>query len=589
MRFWVAQFNDYLSQEKERFKGKPEHEDFVKALPTPVKNFPRFISKVLCESGCLHALSHFREPLEELEKIAPPLMLPILKAVLLLSRKMDEKCTVADFQQELKQAQLTLAQKTTFLTSKLYHDYCTLERQRMVDKVKKATMTPAHRAREINELLREDSSADLALGRVLFASEFSAKAKVVYCLKNKETLDLIQEWPLHECAEPWLEVLPCVQKTSPPQGNIERIATFVNCLLDIPDKDRTNIVNPYLAGLLHDLAVTQDLQQLEALPFLVKEFIAFKLGWPAAESHTQGLAPAAAEEHGQGQDVPQRPPLLVAATPKIARLWVRLQKVWVAALKKLLKQAEPSEAFPWLAALATFEPMKTDHTESKEVQDREKTDQKGNKEMQDKETTHLAQQENKEAEGKETTDVAQQDNKEAQGSGSPQGHAQGSGSAQGHAQGKEKTDMDQKDNKETQDQEGHKEHDKKEKKEKKDKMDKKDKKDKNDKKRERDSEEVGNTKKQKLDTEEVGHKGKHKLDSKEVGSTKKQTLGTEEVGRKGKQAADTEEGGDEEKKKKVGTMAAGNKTKVADEEYIPQAGDVFECTVTHEKQLYVYG
>ncbi len=317
---------------------------------------------------------------------------------------------------------------------------------------------------------------------------------------------------------------------------------FLNCLLDIPDKDRTNIVNPYLAGLLHDLVVTRELQQLEALPSLVNEYITFKLGREAAP-------------------VSEQPPLLVAETPKIARVWVRLQKVWGAAMKKLLKQPEPLEAFPWLAALAKFEPMKMDQTENKEVQDTE--------------TVDLTQQENKEEEGKTTMDMAQQDNKKAQGSGSPQGHAQGSGSAQGHAQGKKTMDMDEitllelgggKDKK-----------DKKEKKDKKDKMDK------NDKKRDRDSEEVGKTKKQKLGTEKVGHKGE------EAGSTKKQTLATEEVGHKGKQKADTQEGCKEEKEKKEGPTAADNKREVVDEQYIPQSGDVFECTVMHEKQLFVYG
>ncbi len=546
--FWLAQFNEHLSQEKEKFKGKPEHEDFVNSLPTAVKNFPRFISKVLCESGCLSALSHFREPLEELENIAPPLMLPILKAVLVLSRKMDGKCTAEDFHQDLKGAQLTLAQKTTFLTSKLYNDYCSVERQSLVDRVKKEGMKPAERAQGINELLREESSPDLEIGRVLFSSEFSAKAKVVYCLKNKETLDLIKEWPLDECADPWLALLPCVQTTSPPTGCIGRIAMFLNCLLDIPDKDRTCIVNPYLAGLLHDLVVTPELQQLEALPSLVNEYIAFKLGWVATP-------------------VPEQPPLLVAETPKIARMWVRLQRAWGAALRKMLKQPEPLEAFPWLATLAKFEPLKAYQKENKEVQDTETVDltQQDNKEVEDKKTMYMAQQDNKTAQG---PGIPQG---HAQGPGSSQGHAQGSGSSQGHAQGKRAMDTDDITLLELGE---HK--DKKDKKEKKD--NKKGAMDKNDKKHDRDSEEVGKkTKKQKLDTKKV------------AGSTKKQELGTEEVGHKGKQKADTQEGRKEEKGKKAGPTAADNKGEVVDEQYIPQPSDVFECTVTHEKQLFVYG
>ena len=109
--------------------------------------------------------------IEEIEGIAPSLMPATFKVVVVLAgaiRQAEEKEEPTDWSEsiknDLKEANLSLVNRTKFLTSKLYQDFLHLHRLQRVEKVKQPAVEVNARIKAIEQLMHEESTQDAELG-----------------------------------------------------------------------------------------------------------------------------------------------------------------------------------------------------------------------------------------------------------------------------------------------------------------------------------------------------------------------------------------------------------------------------------------
>jgi hypothetical protein len=322
-----------------------------------VQQYPRFLAKVFCESSSfdlVRLLPKIAEEIKVLEATAPSLMPPTLKVVVVLAGAIvqaEEKKEPSDwsesFQNDMKEANLSLVHRTKLLTSKLYQDFLQLHRLQRVGKAKQPSMEGTARVAAIEQLVMEERTPDVELGQVLFAEDLIGEQKVTFCLQSPGAMDLLDGWPVEESQHPWLKLLPVLRETTVPRGSVQDVVELVKVLFRVePKPEKDSIVNFHVVSMLSEGAVimSADWVAVPCLSSIFRQFVVLKMGLQHEALEGQvGLEVSEVAEH-------------LPLCNMEGKLWLRLQRAWAGAMRKPSCRPDFQLQFPLLAAVMAWQP-----------------------------------------------------------------------------------------------------------------------------------------------------------------------------------------------------------------------------------------